>query len=404
MNVCDLSNRIGSYASGGSSTIQTMYIDAVDVQANHGSFTTLTVNGTDVSGEFSDVTEKTQYMDASGGETTFLSHVVVPTLEISSGTFSVANVNSTTLTATNILTPDEFTSMKIGSATKNMISLAPGSTQVGIHTALPSYPLDITGTMRISAPTTSTTTQQMIRAFVPNLATTTNEAQILFGISASTRKAGVLSWTNVDATTTTNNKLSLYNFGTTTPRLEMDSNNIAITGKFKSTGCTTDSPNAAMLSATPTTNNEFLIPLTATSTLACRKFRISFLDVTTTISPYILFGNIATGYDVTASTYQRVITFGNHAGSVSRGNTDGFMFWNTPATPNPVSGSIQFEFVGTFSSRQVWSVNGKMSDSTNATPYYTYISGTVVMPSAIPVLMKVKVTNATGSLNITYDA
>lgn len=407
MDVCDVANRISSYAPiiGGSSGGGVYaFIDAVDIQANHGSFTTLTLDGTDFSTGIGDLLDKTQYITTGEGKTTFLSTVDVPNLNITGASLSVPTITSTTLTATNVQTPDETTSMKIGSATKNMISLNPSTTQVGIHTTSPGVPLDITGITRVSAPSTTTSTTQILRAFIPNLAAgTTSEAQIQFGVSNGTRRCGVLAYNYADATTTTLNKISLYNQGTTTPRLDIDSTDITVTGKLKPNGCTTSAVNAT--APLITANTEFLIPVTSTNTLACRKFRLHLLDVQSTVTASILVGG-PVSYDETASTYVRVVGWGNNATSIRTGNTSGMPYWNANAAPS-VSGAITFEYVGTLSSRQIWNVSGLMSSTTGLT-YYAYIGGTILMPATNPVLTRISVNGAPflpGSYaNVTYDA
>lgn len=399
MNVCTPGNTIGYYAptsSGAYGTpttwnvtstethnVHTANIDAVDVQANHGSFTTLTVNGEDISGKFDDVVDKTQYMTVGGGQTTFTSKVVVPSFEISGGSFEVASIKGTTVTATNVLTPDEFTSMKIGSAAKNMISLAPGSGYVGINTASSSYPLDITGTTRVSAPSTQTGTYQTVRAFVPNLtASASNEAQIMFGVSSSTRRCGVLAYNYNDSvgTTTNTNKISLYNQGTTTPRLDMDSNNITITGKLKVNGCTTDRLTSTV-AFTSMSGSAVSLDIPA----GCTSFRLSFFDVTLnayTGSPVSsLKFETANGIDSVSNTYDRVTCQGDTG--LRRGNTAGMPIWDaviwSSGTTHQISGCIDFEMMGTLNNRQAWTVNGSSSNRSN---HYNYYSGVILMDSS----------------------
>lgn len=123
MDVCNPKNRIGYYApqaggtSGGGSGTWTitstetsnvaqsiMYINAVDVQANHGSFTTLTLNGTDFSTDLSSLVTKTQFMSASTSPntTTFTSAISAPSLTLSGGVFTITTLNATTGTITTL--------------------------------------------------------------------------------------------------------------------------------------------------------------------------------------------------------------------------------------------------------------------------------------------------------------
>jgi hypothetical protein len=88
-----------------------MYINAVDIQANHGSFTTLTLNGTDFSGSYNDVNTKTQFMTTttSPNLTTFSSTVSAPSLTLTGGVLTLTTLTSTnasigTVTATTKIT------------------------------------------------------------------------------------------------------------------------------------------------------------------------------------------------------------------------------------------------------------------------------------------------------------
>lgn len=117
MNVCDARYRIGNYVpqaggtSGGSGTWtitstetsnvaqSIMYINAVDIQANHGSFTTLTLAGTDFSTDLSSLNTNTKFMTAttSPDTTTFSSALVAPSITLSGGVFTVTTANMTNL-------------------------------------------------------------------------------------------------------------------------------------------------------------------------------------------------------------------------------------------------------------------------------------------------------------------
>lgn len=122
MSVCDAKYRICNYAPAatgpgtGTWTITStetsnvtqhiMYIDAVDVQANHGSFTTLTLNGSDFTGSFNNLNVKTQFMSSittPSNLTIFTSEVQVPTLSITGGVLSLTTVNGTNINSTNIV-------------------------------------------------------------------------------------------------------------------------------------------------------------------------------------------------------------------------------------------------------------------------------------------------------------
>lgn len=433
--VCNLANRIGSYSSSSTTNcnVQIANIDAVDVQANHGSFTTLTINGTDLSGDLSDITQKTQYMFSDALETTFTSHVVVPSLEVSGGSFTVPNLTSTNITATNITTPDEVTSMKLGSASKTMVSLNPGSGYVGINMAAgsTSFPLDVTGTTRVSAPTTSTSTTQIVRAFVPSLATSaSNEAQILFGVSSSSRRCGVLAYNYNDSvnTTTNTNKISLYNQGTTTPRLDIDSNFVAISGgKLKPTGCTSSFSAAGMtniitgstLGAAPYYYSIPLsVPFETYNTSMARKFRVHFYQVRkNTITPFLQIGG-AGGYDATIATYENASIIGNNAGSGNPGTVNGIPLWNTDSFPNGiVNGFIQFEYIGHVpnqTTQALYVISGTLCSpyavGAPAGGYGCYFAGNVVCNATNPVITSVRIStmgsaNWTGGfVQLTYDA
>lgn len=128
MDVCNAKNRIGNYAptsgtSGGSGTWtitstetsnvaqSIMYINAVDIQANHGSFTTLTLNGVDFSGSVTDANTKTQFMTVttSPNLTTFSSAISAPSITLTGGVLTLTTITSTnanigTLTATTKIT------------------------------------------------------------------------------------------------------------------------------------------------------------------------------------------------------------------------------------------------------------------------------------------------------------
>lgn len=123
MDVCNAKNRIGYYAptcssgsSGGTGTWtiastetsnvaqSIMYINAVDIQANHGSFTTLTLNGTDVSTTIIGNDSKTKFMSTSSSPdtTTFSSAITAPSITLTGGVLTLTTLNATTGVLTNI--------------------------------------------------------------------------------------------------------------------------------------------------------------------------------------------------------------------------------------------------------------------------------------------------------------
>lgn len=81
-----------------------MYVNAVDIQANHGSFTTLTLNGTDVSTTIIGNDSKTKFMSTSTSPdtTTFSSAITAPSITLTGGVLTLTTLNATTGTITNI--------------------------------------------------------------------------------------------------------------------------------------------------------------------------------------------------------------------------------------------------------------------------------------------------------------
>lgn len=152
MSVCNAKYSIGNYtpAATGTWTITStetsnvtqhiMYIDAVDVQANHGSFTTLTLNGSDFTGSFNDLNVKTQFMSSittPSNLTIFTSEVQVPTLSITGGVLSLTTVNGTNINSTNIVGTNISSSLPPSmtyTAAPNLTSSMIGYT-IGYYTA-----------------------------------------------------------------------------------------------------------------------------------------------------------------------------------------------------------------------------------------------------------------------------
>jgi hypothetical protein len=282
MNVCDPKNRIGYYApqtgSGGgggvtptswnivsteTSTVnQTIKnINAVDVVANLVACDALTVAGVPITGggSSSDVATKTQFMTATttpSNKTSFSSTVEVPTLSITGQALEATNI-----TTTNILA--QGSTLTFGNATDKVINVNMTNKYVGINTASPSEMLHVLGNVRsyglyaIPA-STQTSTYTAIKAIAQSLASVNNEVRLVLGESETANRSAVISWnkqtTSTSGTNLLLNKISLYNFGTSSPRLDITGSAIDHQGAstFNSTVSVTGAATFASTITAPT--------------------------------------------------------------------------------------------------------------------------------------------------------
>jgi hypothetical protein len=245
------SNRVGTYApsssggfgGGGSGTwnitstetsnVQIKNIDAVDVEANHISCTTLTVDGTNISTNTTSVANKTQNIDdatTTAGTTTFTGTVTIPTLSLTGDALSAS-----TITTQNIYAKDsgDAKAIAIGTSTNkivnifNSLSSTNKVSRVGILTADPTATLDVAGTSKgqylEAAPPSTITSSATVLKGIQSGSTTNTETRFLLGQAESTNNAACLSFTKPSTTSgDTASKVSLYPYSTSTPATRLD--------------------------------------------------------------------------------------------------------------------------------------------------------------------------------------
>lgn len=227
---CSSYKFIGNFASGSSGGTSTTYIknlDAVSVEADLISCGKLTINNVEIDDTVSSLTTKTQYQTASANDTSF------------AGTVTSTGVRAATVSA-NSMIPYSGTSINFGT---NTVYMNTSAKYVGINTVSPAYSLDVNGegnfstALRVTSSATSSVTLLQLLGPSVSTATTTNEIRMFIGTTNSTRTGGVIAW--CPRATVTDNRLSFYVTGTSTPRLDINASstspNVSITGSL----CTT---------------------------------------------------------------------------------------------------------------------------------------------------------------------
>jgi len=414
-DVCNLANRIGTYAPSSSSAVNvnllSKNVDAVTVEANLVACDALTIGGvpiTTVSAEkVQNITAATPAQTTFNGQVTMtdLSTTQIETDTIipktgTSLTITDAGVANPTLTiipstgriGVNYTTPQNTIDVRSSTtATVPSFLVDAFNSRIGIGLTSPSYPI------HVSSPSTSTVA--LAGFLAPSLPVSAN-ASIFVGTSTSNLAAlrYITSATNTTATNQlalsvgSTNIMTSTNSATNFPMPVTIANNLTVTG--------TSNLNLAVNGQnnwTRDTNSTYIecaCPFARSVTFGFQDMYFTGITASTAFTCRIL---TSTG----TADCSGVRTVGTNGGTGRAGSSDIFYLHNSgnQALTTRMSGSITLTRMYTATGSVFkYNIQGHttLRDTGNATEYFSVIVGNITLPSSAT-LAKIRLQNTTSS-------